>query len=127
MRTIHRKLPLALIALTASALLMLLGGCESMESRRAANAEPDMNLAASSRSILAGEVVTVTAQTENLLGREADIEWSTTGGDLEEDQNGRIARVKFDRPGTYAITALLRVDDQVLKSDAVEVEVKPIR
>ena len=126
MRTIHRKFPLALIALTAAALLMF-GGCESMESRRAANAEPDMNLAASSRSILAGEVVTVTAQTENLLGREADIEWSTTGGSLDEDQNGRIARVKFDRPGTYTVTALLRVGDQVLKSDSVEVEVKAIR
>ena len=86
-----------------------------------------LSLEPSSREIVSGETVTVVARTRDTYGRDAKVKWTTAAGELREEQQGRIARVKFAEPGTYTITASLSINDQVVQSDMVEIRVKPIR
>lgn len=81
---------------------------------------------ASNREIVVGETVTVTPRTENTYGRDATVEWTTTGGRITPEENGRIARATFDQPGTYTITGKLFVDNAVAKSDSVDIKVRPL-
>jgi hypothetical protein len=83
-----------------------------------------LDIQATSHSIYEGEIVTVTTRSVNTLGADADIDWSTSGGNLDVEKNGRVARVKFDQPGTYMITAKLTVDGRVVDTDHVEVKVR---
>jgi hypothetical protein len=91
---------------------------------------PDANiglrLEPTSRTITQGEVVTVAARTENLLGRDAELKWLAPGGDLRVEQNGRIARVRYDEPGTYTITAQLFADGREVRRDKTTVHVNPL-
>jgi len=104
------------------------GACHTSPSGQASG--PDANvglrLEPTSRTITSGEVVTVAARTENLLGRDADIKWLAPGGDLKVEQNGRIARVRFDQPGTYTITAQLFADGREVRRDQTTVRVNPL-
>ena len=43
----------------------------------------------------------------NVIGREPEISWTTTGGDLEEKRNGSIAQVAFDTPVLTGATVLV--------------------
>lgn len=81
----------------------------------------------SSREIVVGETVTFVARTHDTYGRSAKVEWSSTAGDLKREEDGRIARVKFDEVGTYTVKASLMIDNVAVQSDMVEVRVKPIR
>ena len=71
-------------------------------------------------------LITVMAQTQNLLGRDAEIEWYAPGGEIQTENNGRIARVYFPDPGTYTVSAELFADGQQIRRDAVTIRVKPI-
>ncbi|MEX2219131.1 MAG: hypothetical protein WD749_10275 [Phycisphaerales bacterium] len=106
----------------------VLGGCRDTD--RSASLGPDssigLKLEQTTRSIVAGEIVTVTARTENLLGRDASIRWLAPGGDLQTEQNGRTARVRYDQPGTYTITAQLFADEREVRRDQVTVRVNPL-
>jgi len=82
---------------------------------------------ASSVSILAGEVVTLTTRSENTLGRDAGVKWTSTGGDIKTEDNGRIARVTFPNPGTYTVTGRLELDGQGTRTDSVDVRVREVR
>ena len=86
-----------------------------------------LSLEPSSREIVSGETVTVVARTRDTYGRDAKVRWTSAGGELRQEQDGRIARVKFAEPGSYTISASLTIDDQVVQSDTVEIRVKPIR
>ena len=86
-----------------------------------------LSLEASSRDIVTGETVTVVARTRDTYGRDAKIKWTASSGDIRQEQEGRVARVKFTEPGTYTISASLSINDQVVQSDMVEIRVKPIR
>jgi len=85
-----------------------------------------LKLEPTARTITAGEVVTVAARTENLLGRDAEIRWLAPGGDVRTEQNGRIARVRFDQPGTYTITAQLFADGREVRRDQTTVRVNSL-
>jgi hypothetical protein len=74
-----------------------------------------------------GEVVTVQANTENLLGKSAEMRWDAPGGHVDTQDSGRIARVMYDNPGTYTVTGHLFVDGREIRQDQVTVNVKPLR
>jgi hypothetical protein len=117
-------------ALGAGVLLAAVGACTSDNYNRAP-AGPDaavgLKLQPSSRSITQGEVVTVQANTENLLGKSAEMRWEAPGGRVDTEDSGRIARVMYERPGTYTVTGHLFVDGRELRQDQVTVNVKPLR
>jgi plastocyanin len=75
---------------------------------------------------IVGEVVTFTARTENLLGRDAQIRWSAPAGELRTEQDGRVARVIFDEPGTYSVSAQLFVEGMEIRRDTKTVTVRPL-
>lgn len=79
-------------------------------------------LESSHGDIYAGETVTVIAQTENLLGKDAEVEWEAPGGEVET-LSETIARVSFDEPGRYLVRGRLKVDGQPVKTDEVIIEV----
>lgn len=90
------------------------------------DADVGLKLDPSSRTITAGEIATVAARTENLLGRDAAVRWSAPGGDLHVEQNGRIARAHYEQPGTYTITAQLFIDEHEVRRDQTTVKVNPL-
>jgi hypothetical protein len=89
--------------------------------------EINLKLHPSSRSMVAGEIITIKANTENLLGRDAEVEWFAPGGEIRTEENGRIARVMFTDPGTYTVSARLFVDGALARRDSVTVNVRPLR
>jgi hypothetical protein len=130
MKTLKRH---AVGALTIAASVLLgaggagpLAGCESGRASRAQLQPIEFRIMPSHKSVLEGETVTVTTRTANLVGRDANIKWTATGGELETEQNGRVARVRFDRPGTYTISARLNVDGEMVETDSVTVTVHPL-
>jgi hypothetical protein len=121
---------LRIVPIVGAGLLAALAGCTSDNYSRAP-AGPDaavgLKLQPSSRQIVSGEVVTVSANTENLLGRNAEMRWEAPGGRIATEDSGRIARVMFERPGTYTITGHLFVDGREIRQDQVTVKVNPLR
>ena len=90
------------------------------------DAQVGLDLNTSSRSMVVGETITVMAETKNLLGRDAEIEWYAPGGQIKTEEEGRIARVHFENPGTYTVSARLFVDGKQVKRDAVTIRVQPL-
>jgi hypothetical protein len=86
-----------------------------------------LRLQPSSRTMVAGEIITIKANTENLLGRDAEVEWFAPGGEIRTEENGRIARVMFNDPGTYTVSARLFVDGALARRESVTVNVRPLR
>lgn len=86
-----------------------------------------MHVNASRREAVVGEVITFTARTENLLGRDASVRWSAPAGELRTEQDGRVARVIFDEPGTYSVAAQLFIDGFEVRRDSKTVTVHPLR
>ncbi len=108
----------------AFASMAILVACESGPSRTYSNV--NFELDSSHDSIYVGESVTVWAETENTIGREPEIKWTTTGGDLEELRNGSVVRVTFDTPGTYKVSGRLELEDGVDRMDNVTVLVRQL-
>lgn len=108
--------------------LACIGACNThrTSSGDPAMAHVDLNLDVSSHDIIAGEVVTLTARTQDTYGRDSDIKWESTSGKITTEQKGRIARVKFDQPGTYSVSAILTVDGREAKRETAEIRVKPL-
>jgi hypothetical protein len=86
----------------------------------------DITLVPSNRSIAVGDTVTIVAQTRNMAGRNTDIQWSATGGHIEAGDNTLVARLRFDQPGTYQVTARAMVNDAVVDTDTVTITARPI-
>lgn len=117
-----------LIAAVMSASMSLLAGCN--ESSRTTSSAPvaekvDLDLEAPRTTVVAGDTATVMARSHDTHGRDADIKWTTTGGKLTTEQDGRLARLKFDTPGNYTVTAVLTIDGKEVKRDSVNFTVKP--
>ncbi len=110
------------------ALLALVGGCNTTQSTSSdtAASRVGLTLETSSRDLLVGETATVTARSKDTFGREPTLAWTTTSGKLTTEQNGRIARVKFDQPGTSIVTAVLSIDGREIRRETVEIRVKPL-
>lgn len=113
----------------AAILLLSFGvGCSS-EGRYATDQSMDrvgLTVEASNRDITVGEIVTLTARTSDTYGRDAHIEWTSTSGKLTTEQNGRVARVRFEQPGTYTVTSILSLDGRETRRQAVDIRVKPL-
>lgn len=120
----HFKSTWTALAIIASTLTYGLTGCATTD--QAADGQPTFSIRASNDEVLTGEIVTLTTRSTNLAGRQSQIEWSSTGGDVTTEENGRIARVQFDRPGKYTVSARLNVDDQLVESDTVSIDVRPV-
>lgn len=106
----------------------VLGGCNN--STRSGNGNTigtaNIDIDASSSSIVAGETVTFVARSRDTYGRDAKIRWTTTAGRITTEQDGRIARVKFDEPGTYTVRAILDIDGREAISDMSEIRVRAV-
>lgn len=110
-------------------LAMSLAACDSWS--RNASTDPSVSrvnfrLEPSTREIVAGETVTIFARSYDTFGRDPQIAWTTTSGRLTTEQNDRVARIKFDQPGTYFVTAVLTADGREIKRESVEIRVKPL-
>jgi hypothetical protein len=105
----------------------LAGGCSTDNRGSNAEAAPSISLNSHNREVLAGDTTTLTVNSRNTIGRDARIEWSTTGGQLTTEENGRIARVRFDTPGMYTVTSHLLMGEQEVSRDSVNINVKPLR
>jgi len=73
-----------------------------------------------------GETVTITARSQDTYGRDSHLNWSTTAGTLSTEENGRVARVKFDQPGVGTVSAVLTVDGREIRREFVDIRVKPL-
>lgn len=124
-----RLLPFTGMTLTAALLLgaapLALVGCH--DNRVDHRDEIGFSISASQTDILVGEVVTLTANTRDTMGKDVSIEWRSTGGDLDTEQNETVARVQFDKAGTYSVTADLLLNDVKYKSDTRVITVRPVR
>lgn len=89
---------------------------------------PTMSVAIepSHRHIYVGETVTVFTHTTDAAAADTHIQWKTSGGDLKPDDNDRIARVTFDKPGTYYVDAMLMVDGKEARRDSTEIDVSAL-
>jgi len=117
--------------LLAGLAAVVLQGCTLPDRGRDTAFGPDseigLRLQPSSRTMVEGEVTTIMANTENLLGRDAEIEWYAPGGEIMTEDNGRIARVRFNDPGTYSVSARLFVDGNLVRRDSVTIRVQELR
>lgn len=127
MRHMTSTLAGALVIVALISLGMTLPGCETGRTERIEDTGASFELHATAKEVYAGEIVTITTETRNLLGRDAEVKWATTGGELKTEDNGRIARIKFDRAGTYVVSAQLFSDDEMVQTDSVTVHVRPLR
>lgn len=123
LRTLFRSL---VVAGSLTLLGGVVAGCDTDRGRRTVDTTPEFSINSSAREIMVGETVTITTQSRNLMGRDVDVEWTSTGGDLSTERNGQIARVKFDKPGTYTVAATATFDNRVM-TDSVTVNVRPLR
>ena len=78
-------------------------------------------------TILAGENVTFTANTTNTLNRDASIEWTTTGGKMEEVQGDRIRRITFDDAGEYKVSTDLLIEGKRVDTEITKIFVQEVR
>jgi uncharacterized protein YjdB len=80
----------------------------------------------STRDVITGEIVTIFARSHDTYGRDPEIVWTSSAGTVTTEQGGRIARVKFDQPGTFTVTAVLTADAREIERETVEIHVKPL-
>jgi hypothetical protein len=114
--------------------LALLAGCNSggngeethYSTKPVAQSKPQINLTSSNREIGAGDTTTLVVNSRNTLGRNAQVEWTSSGGKLETEDNGQTARVRFPDPGVFTVTARLIVDGAETDRDSITINVRPL-
>lgn len=118
-----RQMLVPVLAIAMVGLGVSLSGCER---QRVEAREVMFSLEPTRSNLLVGENTTIFAYSENLLGRDAEIEWDASGGELFTEDRGRIARVYFDEPGQYVVQANLILDGRLARSASTTVNVDPI-
>lgn len=100
-------------------------GCADSGSTKYSAREDAMKVSvkASSKKILVNETVTFQSHTQNTLGHDAVLRWTTTGGRLVTDMEGRVARVTFETPGRYTVTSVLESNGREVDRESNDVEV----
>lgn len=107
--------------------LFSLTGCDTHMKSTTGGATPAaLSVEPSSRDIVVGETVTLVARTKDTYGRDAVVKWSSTAGALNTEQDGRVARVRFNEVGTYTVRGALMIDGREVDNDLVEIRVKPV-
>ena len=99
-------------------------GCQN--NTRMANENLSLSVTSSADTVNAGEIVTFMVQDKGTLGKDIDIKWSSTGGDLDTEKGDRVARVQFDEAGTYTVTAKFWVDGNEYQTERKTVKVRPL-
>jgi len=105
---------------------LALSGCDSMRSDNSLAEPMSVALTPATKSVVVGDSVTIASQTRNMMASDATLQWTSTGGDLSPMDNGRAARVRFDKPGTYTVTVKAVVNGVVVDSDAVDIHVRDL-
>lgn len=119
-----KKLGIASIA----GILVLSGGCaDNQYTEGEPIGKASIKMESGSREAFVGETVTFVARPEDTDEHDAAIKWTSTGGHVDTEQDGRIARVRFNEPGTYSVRATFEMDGRPIKSEIVEVRVKPVQ
>ncbi len=113
-----RRIFAAALALTFAASL---AGCRGQPKYEPGSAE--LNVTASSTTPVAGDTVTLSAQTENVYGRSPKIRWEVPGARVQTQERGRVARVTFRNPGEYVATAYLKLNDGTELQDSTTIQV----
>lgn len=122
-----QKVPLVVVAALIALFAASSGGCATTDSELPTSKHRiRFWLEPSHTEILVGEETTVTSRSTNTVGRETVVEWHATGGELNELQDGRIARVTFNDPGTYTITGTLFVDETEIDTESIHIRVMPL-
>lgn len=103
-----------------------LGACERSHRTSEGRMPASVSIESSGRDVMVGETATFIARTRDTYGRDADVRWSSTAGDMSEEQDGRVARVKFKESGTYTVKATLLVDGREVETAMTEVRVRPV-
>jgi hypothetical protein len=75
------------------------------------------------REVAAQQTLILSARTENTAGHIATAIWKTSGGTLQKEELGDVVRVTFNSPGTYRVTARLKVEGEPTHQDTVEIHV----
>lgn len=104
------------------------GGCanEHGSTRPITEAQPQIDVVSANKEVVVGDTTTLTVTSRNTLGHDAQVQWDTTGGRLTTEENGRVARVQFDKPGSYTVNAKLLIDGRVYDQDSVTIEARPL-
>ncbi len=113
--------------LGASVAAAALAGACSTGSSGGAGHDASVSISSSTSDATVGDTVTFQATTHDTYGRDAEVQWTTTAGKLSTDQNGRVARVRFEQPGIYSVRSVLLVDGREVDSDMEEVRVRPLK
>jgi hypothetical protein len=88
---------------------------------------PGLSISAFNKDVMAGDTTTLVVSDRNTLGRNAHVEWMTTGGRIMPAENGRVARATFDAPGDYTVTAGLFFGNVEVARDSVNISARPLR
>lgn len=110
--------------------LALLGGCRTDGDDVVAgerDRSPSIDIAPGQEHVLVGDTTTFIVKSRNTVGYDAEVQWTSTGGEIQSEQNGSIARARFDQPGVYTITSTLLIDGREVDRDAVNITVRPLR
>ena len=59
-------------------------------------------------------------------GREEEVEWEISDGEVLDTENPRHLQVKYEEPGVYSVTSKLSVDGDVIRQRSVNVLVQPL-
>jgi hypothetical protein len=122
-----------LSATSLAVLLFALSGCNSpMAVDKQA---PAMRLEASRNNVLVNESVTLFVKSENTLGKNAKVTWSSSLGSVKPEREGLLdfssdhprALFTSNQPGIAVITATVTLDDGQKLSDSVNLTVNPVR
>jgi hypothetical protein len=67
--------------------------------------------------------VHVETGTNEVAAGQTVVTWKTSGGTLQREEIGDVVRVTFNSPGTYRVTARLKVEGERTHQDTVEIHV----
>jgi len=115
-----------ILGILATGGLVAATGCHSMDEYSKKDHALKLSVQPSARKCVVGETITFFSRTENTLGRDAKLDWTTTGGSLKTTEEGRVAQVTFDKPGTYSVDGVLMADGKEVDRATTVVTVSPL-
>lgn len=107
--------------------LSVLGGC-AMTPHNESAAAPKINISTESHNISAGTTTRLTANTMNVVGG-SKVQWfvsPTVGSIKPESDNGVTALFSADQPGTYIVTATVKLPDGNWATDKTNISVNGV-
>ena len=122
--------------LSVSSLAVVLFALAGCNSPMAVDKQPPaIRLEASRNNVLVNESVTLFVKSENTLGKNPKVTWTSTLGSVKPEREGLLdfssdhpkALFTSSQPGTAVITATLTLDDGQKLSDSVNLTVNPVR